>query len=375
MKIGLLIDDTLDTTDGVQQYVLMLGDWLTNNGHKVHYLAGYSERKDLANLHSLSKNISVRFNRNKLSIPLGASKKQLNQLLSWLNLDVVHVQMPCSPQLSGRLIGLLSPHTAVVGTFHVLPYSLTEKLGAQILAKIIRPVLGRLDRVVSVSSPASKSALTLYGLSSTVIPNPVVVPKNHSTKTKNQNKTIVFLGRLVKRKGVMELLHAYKHARDSNKINAKLVIGGTGYLKDEVNNFIIHNNLSNFVRCIGFVPEEEKYKLLAQADLAVFPSIGGESFGIVLTEAMAAGAKVVIGGDNPGYRSVLTDSRTLFNPNDTQKFAATIEEFLLNQDLSDEINKYQQELLSNFNINNVGPRILKEYRLAIAKRNKAVDNK
>ena len=72
MKIGLVFDDSLDSTDGVAQYVLALGDWLDDQGHEVHYLVGETHRTDLPNLHSLSRNVRVTFNGNKLGMPLPA---------------------------------------------------------------------------------------------------------------------------------------------------------------------------------------------------------------------------------------------------------------------------------------------------------------
>jgi phosphatidylinositol alpha-mannosyltransferase len=81
LKVGLVLDDSLDSTDGVQQYVLTVGAWLTSQGHEVHYLVGKTTRTDLPNIHSLSRNIRVRYNGNRLSIPLPASKRRLRQVL------------------------------------------------------------------------------------------------------------------------------------------------------------------------------------------------------------------------------------------------------------------------------------------------------
>ena len=69
MKIGFVLDDTLDSTDGVQQYVLTLGKWLKDQGHDVHYLVGATKRRDIPGVHSLSRNMSVRFNGNRMSMP------------------------------------------------------------------------------------------------------------------------------------------------------------------------------------------------------------------------------------------------------------------------------------------------------------------
>src|SRR5882757_817798 len=68
LKIGFVLDDSLDKADGVQQYVLAMGGWLSGQGHDVHYLVSTTTRNDVANVHSLGKNIAVRFNGNRMSM-------------------------------------------------------------------------------------------------------------------------------------------------------------------------------------------------------------------------------------------------------------------------------------------------------------------
>jgi phosphatidylinositol alpha-mannosyltransferase len=70
LTIGFVFDDSLDKPDGVQQYVLTLGDWMKKQGHSVHYLVGATTRDDIANVHSLSRNMRVAFNGNRMSVPL-----------------------------------------------------------------------------------------------------------------------------------------------------------------------------------------------------------------------------------------------------------------------------------------------------------------
>ncbi|HUB93292.1 MAG TPA: glycosyltransferase family 1 protein, partial [Verrucomicrobiae bacterium] len=66
MKVALVLDDTLDTPDGVQQYVLAVGGWLVEQGHEVHYLVGQTVRTDIQNVHVMSRNVHVRFNGNRM---------------------------------------------------------------------------------------------------------------------------------------------------------------------------------------------------------------------------------------------------------------------------------------------------------------------
>src|SRR5688572_33467442 len=123
LKVGLVLDGSLDKTDGVQQYVLILGKWLASEGHEVHYLVGETERTDLPNIHSLTRNVSVRFNKNRMSTPLPANLRPIRRLLQQEQFDVLHVQVPYSPVLAGRIIKAADARTAVVGTFHILPHS------------------------------------------------------------------------------------------------------------------------------------------------------------------------------------------------------------------------------------------------------------
>src|SRR5487761_1271885 len=97
LKIGLVVDDTIDKPDGVQQYVLALGKWFTEQGHEVHYIVGESHRADLPNVHSIARNVAVTFNGNRLTIPLPVPRRKIRNLLDQLNLDVIHVQSPHSP--------------------------------------------------------------------------------------------------------------------------------------------------------------------------------------------------------------------------------------------------------------------------------------
>lgn len=108
MKIGFVLDDSLDKTDGVQQYIITLGSWLAKQGHNVHYLVGETHRDDIPNIHSLSKNIAVRFNKNRMSMPLKADKSKIVKLLNDEQFDIIHVQMPYSPLMAGFVVSNVS---------------------------------------------------------------------------------------------------------------------------------------------------------------------------------------------------------------------------------------------------------------------------
>lgn len=380
LRVGLLLDDSLDRPDGVQQYLLSLGGYLTENGHQVHYLVGETKREDIQNVHSLSRNLKARFNKNRLTLPLAAKPQEIQALLVDLKLDILHVQLPCHPLLGSRVIARLNPATAAVGTFHIMPSGLLSKTGTKLLGSLQRKTLDRFDELFAVSEPARDFAAKQYHAAiDTVIPNMVDIRKFKTTDTERPaaSKRIVFLGRLVERKGCLYLLKALTELQQRANLPAYHVqIGGKGPLETKLKKFVINQGLQDRVHFVGFVDDEDKAAFLAQADIAVFPSTGGESFGIVLIEAMAAGAGVVLGGNNPGYQSVLgKDQPSLFDPKDTVKLADLLEDLLRHPAKVRDLHQEQQQRVKQFDVAVVGRQVTEAYYRAIAKRRRGSDNK
>lgn len=368
LNVAWLYDDSLDTNDGVTQYVKTLGGWLSDQGHHVTYLGGQS---GLINWHggkvySLSKNLPVRWGGNRVSVPFWPRRRLINEVLTQNQFDVVHVTLPYSPLMSKQVIKKLPESTALVGTWHIYPANSLAIAGSKLLKLSYGRSLKRFDKFLSVSPPAANYARKVFGAESTLLPNAVVLPKTELQE--RAYPLIVFLGRLVERKGVEYLLRAFALLQHDTP-DAKLVIAGRGPLEGKLRKIVNKLGISGAVKFLGFVEETDKYKLLGQADIACFPSLYGESFGIVLIEAMAAGSRVVIGGDNPGYRSVLAEKpELLVKPKNTAAFAARLRQYLDNQDLANNITKWQQQQLSRYDVETVGPELIKHYQQAIAKR-------
>jgi phosphatidylinositol alpha-mannosyltransferase len=181
----------------------------------------------------------------------------------------------------------------------------------------------------------------------------------------NKDIDIIFLGRLVKRKGCEHLINAIKLIDQNKKL--KVAIVGDGLLKDKLMHKVKSYKLNESITFYGHVNEQHKKLLLSRAKLAIFPSVGGESFGIVLLEAMSSGA-LVIAGDNPGYKSVMgNNSNAIVNPKKSYLFAKTINSFLTNSTLYKKELSYQQNIIKHFDINQVGNDILNVYKKAINK--------
>ena len=370
-KIGFVLDDSLDKADGVQQYVLALGAWLAAQGHDVHYLVSTTRRRDLKNVHSLSRNMAVRFNGNRMSMPLPASARAIRQLLAREQFDVLHVQMPYSPLLAQKIIRLADPRTAIVGTFHIVPHGRHVAAASRLLALWNARSLKRFDKILSVSTAAQEFARRTFGVESEVLPNVVDYnrfAKAPATYKRRNSLQIVFLGRLVPRKGCRTLLEAVHLLRARGLgIPFDVIICGRGPLEAKLKVYVHDAGLDDQVHFTGFVSEEEKPRHLASADIAVFPSTGGESFGIVLIEAMAAGA-AVLAGDNSGYRSVLHEKPELLFPATDAAALADKLAWLLEETTSrDELKVWGLKYARRFDTATVGKQLLHTYEEALEK--------
>jgi phosphatidylinositol alpha-mannosyltransferase len=376
LSIGIVFDDTLDSSDGVSQYVKTLGAWLKNQGHEVSYLVGETITKTWAGgkVYSLARNKRVFFNGNKLSIPLPARSSAISEVLGQNDFDVIHVMMPYSPFMAQKVINRVYPNSYIVGTFHIFPSGWLVKFGMKLLRLMYGSSIKKFSMVVSVSAAAEKFATSSLGLSTKIVPNPVDVQRFKLNNIVPGDKKIVFLGRLVRRKGCGELLRAFA-LLSPNLPDAQLIIAGDGPDRKKLERLARKLNISGKTKFLGFIKEDEKPALLASADIACFPSLYGESFGIVLIEAMAAGASVVLGGDNPGYRSVLGEQpQSLINPSDTRAFSQRLHELLTNQDQQQYIHAWQQKTVRQYDINVVGKQIESIYAEAIARANKKGNN-
>lgn len=372
LTIGLVLDDSLDSTDGVQQYVITLGTWLSNQGHNVHYITSETKRTDLLNLHVLSKKMKTRFNGNSGGSPLPANPKAVKKLLHDVDFDVLHIQVPYSPFLAGQFITRASSRTAVIGTFHIFPDSKIVSVATRALGLWVYRQLRRFDAMLSVSAAAEVFSKQTFRIDSQIVPNMINVSRFLVKAPERTNRTeVVFLGRLVERKGVMQLLQAISYIKAEGLVSKPfhLTVGGKGVLRSQLENFVKEKNLQDIVTLVGFVAESDKARFLASGDISVFPSVGGESFGISLLEAMAATPGTVLAGDNPGYRTVMgIFGDQLFNPNDTKTFAELLAKHMNDAAARSVAHKKQAAHVKQFDTPVVANKILGIYRDALQQR-------
>jgi phosphatidyl-myo-inositol alpha-mannosyltransferase len=276
--------------------------------------------------------------------------------------------MPYSPLLAGRIVKVAPKATAVVGTFHILPQTNFVTFANRLLAIASRRSLKRFDRVFAVSSAARHFAKQIYKIESTVLPNVVDVQRFRRAEPLpqyNDDKlTVVFLGRLVPRKGCMTLLEAANILKQRNHLPPfRIVVCGKGPLDAELKQYAADQLLEGIVTFTGFVPEDEKPRYVASADIMTFPSNGGESFGIVLVEALSSGRAVVLAGDNPGYHSVLAPKpELLFPPDQPFELANKLTTYLRDEKARKEMLAWGNAYVDQFDIATVGNRLVGTYR-------------
>ena len=330
-----MIDDSLDRPDGVQQWVLAAGRYLESAGYGVVYFAGQTKREDLPGLVSLGRLRSWRFNRNRGQSPGWVSRRKLKQAWRQNPVDIIHVQAPYSPFLAHRFINQLPASVPVMASFHVLPANVLAAVGIRILGWLV----GRSRHRIALFSSNSQATAGFYrrswGVSSQMVYNPVDVGHFARAEPMSLAPTaggpvqVVFLGRLVERKGPAILIEAAGRLPQKTRSKISLHIGGRGPLAAKLRQRTADLGLTKQTKFWGFVDEAKKAPFLAAADIVVLPATSGESFGISLVEALASGRPLVLAGDNPGYRSILKGRpELLFDTSNPQVLADLLAEFL-----------------------------------------------
>lgn len=380
-RIAFVFDDTLDVLDGVQQHIVTLGKELSRRGHDVHYLVGQTEHSPVPHTHVMSRNVMVRANGNRMRIPLPASRQLIARTLAEGDFDILHVQAPYSPFMAGRVLRAAAPDTGVVATYHIAVSDPFSAIGGLALGAINTRTHRRIDEVIAVSDVAARYAAITAHTTARVIANPVDVrmmrERASAAGTSESDDGsmaphIVFLGRFVKRKGADIVLDAIDYGEQHRLFPAgtHVTMAGKGPLLEECKRRAA--GFATPVSFPGFIEESAKPALLRSADVAVFPATGGESFGIVLLEAIASGATVTLAGDNPGYHSTLlgdTDALFPVRGRDTarilaERIARTIDDAAW----AKQVHTREELLLDRYDVRTIADQVEQVYAQAIAKR-------
>ena len=307
MRVGLVCPYSLDVPGGVQNHVHDLASSLQRCGHAVSVLAPAGPQDGLPEyVVRAGRAVPVRYNGSVARLTFGPLS--MSRTRRWLragDFDVVHVHEPTTPSLS--MLALAASEVPVVATFHTA----TERSRALAAAAgLLGPTLDKIAVRIAVSELARRTLVQHLGGTAVVVPNGLFVER-FAGRTPDPiygspGGTLAFLGRFDEsRKGLPVLLKAFERVSEKRP-DARLLVAGRGTVSDARRR--LSRSTRDRVEFLGAVPDETRAELLASADVFVAPNLGGESFGIVLIEAMAAGTPVVA-SDIPAFRAVLDDGR------------------------------------------------------------------
>ena len=244
---------------------------------------------------------------------------QLRRALTRERFDVVHVHEPLAPMLSPAALALWDGPT--VATFHAAGDSAWRRLAEPLWGFL----LGRIDLRVAVSEQARLAAAPFAPGDYEVIPNGVDIPEH--VESTGRGDQIVFLGRHDPRKGLPVLLRAWRRLR---RLGVRLRVIGADPLAVRLLLSRLHMS-DEGIDLLGFVDDERLTDELSTAKLLVAPSLGNESFGMVITRALAC-ATPVVASDIPGYREVVTPQTGILTPpGDPDALADTIATLLADE--------------------------------------------
>ncbi len=338
MKIGLVCPYDFFRHGAVQKLVALLDEELTARGHDVRIITPRPRDYDgEAPARTIFVGRSAKWNtplKTTLEVGMSFEPNGLEEMLEAEEFDVIHVHEPEIPVLGAQIAARAT--CPIIATFHAtLPETIMARTVELFRIPYSRSIFRNLAAMTAVSESAAKFVRGWSGQRITLVPNYIDLQAYRASKpVKRDSNTILYIGRLEKRKGVKYLLQAFAGlAERDNKV--RLVIAGEGSERERLEDWVEDNKVPR-VKFLGAVPEEKKISLLKSASVFCSPAIYGESFGVVLLEAMAAGTPTVA-GDNAGYQCVMKDRGllSLVNPRDTNDFARRLEIFLRDKTVRD----------------------------------------
>lgn len=311
MKVCLVSPYDFFHPGGVTEHVRHLADRLRARGHEVVIMAPSSRVSDdhgIPGYVRIGRSVPVRSNGSVARVALSFHLvRRVRSLLAREDFDVVHYHEPLVPGLP--LTTLRFHRGANVGTFHAMARrNLGYYYGRYVLGRYFK----RLHARVAVSAPARDFVSRYFDGDYRIIPNGIDTRRFHpelepvpGTRSDGQ-ATILFVGRMEQRKGFPVLLQAYKLLRQQ-RADARLVVVGDGPMRWGYERQVEAENIPDVLFC-GHVGGDVLPRYYASADVFCAPAIGGESFGIVLLEAMACGVPVLASAI-PGFSQVVASGQ------------------------------------------------------------------
>lgn len=367
MRIGIVCGYSFDVPGGVQFHVRDLAEHLIATGHEVSVLAPAEDTTPVPDyIVPAGRTVALPYNGSVARLNFGpVAAARTRRWLEEGDFDVLHLHEPITPSLS--MLALWIADGPIVGTFHT---AMDRSRALQVASPLVRPLLEKIGGRIAVSEEARRTVVEHLGGDAVVVPNGVFVdrfadaPRAEAWGGTDERPTVAFLGRLDEaRKGLPVLAEAIPQVL-AHVPGARFLVAGRGDVTEYRSTL---GHLGDAVTFLGPISDAEKESLLASVDVYVAPHTGGESFGIVLVEAMSAGAHVVA-SDIPAFRAVLDGGRygSLFPTGDAAALAAALVPALRDRAASLPLREAAREGVRRFDWSVVTRQVLAVYEMVTA---------
>lgn len=364
MRVGIVSPYSFEVPGGVQLHVRDFAEELLLRGHDVSVLAPAEDDTPLPPyVTSAGRAVPVGYNGSVARLAFGpVVSRRASRWLKDGAFDVLHLHEPLVPSVA--LTALLQAQPPIVATFHS---SQQRSRALQVAHPLLRPGLEKISARIAVSEDARRTVVEHVGGDAVVIPNGVEVDRfaralpTPAWQGRPGAPTFAFLGRLDEsRKGLPVLLHAMREVR-ARVPGARFLVAGHGDLAGALADAGLP---PDDVERLGGITDDEKSSLLASVDAYVAPQLGGESFGIVLVEAMSAGAPVVA-SDLVAFRAVLDDGATgrLFPTGDSGALAAALLDVVTSPERTAALREEARRRVRRYDWSTVATQVLEVYAM------------
>ena len=362
LRIGIVCPYAWDIPGGVSAHVHDLANALIRKGHYVSVIAPAESDENLPYfVESTGKPRAVRYNGSVARLSFGPLvARRVSKWIEQGEFDVLHVHEPLAPSVS--VLACWAAKGPIVATWHS---SMDRSRVILSLAKLAQTVMERVSARIAVSPAAKQTMIEHLGGDAVIIPNGVDVQSFSSARPMTgwgpEQKSLVFFGRVDEsRKGLNILLSALPKIRESFP-DLKVLIAGPGDCDDLLEGLSVEDRRA--ITQLGLVDELEKPNVYASGTVYVAPNTGGESFGIVLLEAMASGTPV-IASDLAAFKRVLQDGECgkLFSNEDSDSLAQAVIELLNNDEEQDRLRAAGLARVIEFDWDTVADEVIEVYK-------------
>lgn len=362
-RIGIVCPYGWDTPGGVQTHVADLAQYLISQGHFVSVLAPTLSDENLPDyLVSAGKPISIPYNGAVARILFGPiAFARVRQWISNGDFDLLHLHEPAIPSIS--FLACVAAEGPMVGTFHA---SAKRQKMIFAIGPILEPVIEKLTARIAVSEAARATLTEHLATDAVVVPNGIYASRLASGQLRSEwsSNTIGFIGRFEEpRKGLQLLVEALPRII-AQVPDVRVIVAGPGdgeeFLKD------VAPHVAQRFEFLGRITEEEKADFLHSVSIYVAPNTGGESFGIILAEALAGGAAVVA-SDIPAFDALLGGGKygALFTSEDSSALATTVVDLLKDENRRNKLRSAGKKHAESFDWEVVAQRIYDVYEMAM----------